>query len=423
MHGSHAVGDRNAGEVCYGGSDRMNTGERAENLGKDVTARVVAELAAAMRRKPANEARLAGVTRALAPHSFELRAMAAEVADWLVRRAVFDRPLYCALIRALAETEPDRAAPMLARALSGPDAGGFAALSAACFCQHPELSVPLARVATNRHPHLAFAAAVARAARGEADGTQLTELAPRIKESHRIALCVELFMPLLRGLTLPSSIGPALAVLRDAERHLGRWLILAEVAHKAGDPKPVQEAQEKAADGPTTARTAWSLVIWALCGGDQPPAQRPTVELIARLSDRPSAERDMTFLFRMAAAKAPGARMMLESLIKPPGLVEDMAVRAALYLVRDHGRDDLVPALEAAARPSKQQEQRGLAIAALWDAGRKQTALELAHHAMRSRSLSTLAWAGLVQTASARKSQQPVVDEPNYRRIQTGWLD
>jgi hypothetical protein len=117
---------------------------------------------------------------------------------------------------------------------------------------------------------LAFAAELARLSRRESQGSQITAIAPKIKEAHRIALCSELFVTLLTREPLPIAVAPALAVLRDAERHLGRWLLLGELATRAGDPLPLEEAQRRAQSGPPSARAAWSLVAWAL-----DPAARP----------------------------------------------------------------------------------------------------------------------------------------------------
>ena len=195
-----------------------------------------------------------------------------------------------------------------------------------------------------------------------------------IKESHRIALCVELFVPLARSAPVPVHVGPALAVLRGAERHLGRWLVLADVAAKAGDMGPLEEAVAKSQVGPSSARAAWSLVAWALSdtvtsaralttpsvtqrrqrrqrrrngapteprpGSVAPPATRPTVELVARLSDRPSADRDTTFLFRMARARAMSCKPMLEGLAKggPLAPLMDEVVRPSGLVSRARPR-------------------------------------------------------------------------------------
>ena len=63
-----------------------------------------------------------------------------------------------------------------------------------------------------------------------------------------MALCVELFLPLSRGSHLPSNVAPALAMMRDAERHLGRWLVLAQVSVSADDPGPLAVAADRMKD-------------------------------------------------------------------------------------------------------------------------------------------------------------------------------
>jgi hypothetical protein len=263
-----------------------------------------------------------------------------------------------------------------------------------------------------------------------------------IKESHRISLCTDLFVPLTRGEPIPVHVGPALAVLRGAERHLGRWLVLADVAAKAGDLGPYEEATSKASVGPTSARAAWSLVAWALSETRAavtpnappvaPPTTRPTVELVARLSDRPSADRDTTFLFRMAHARAPSCKPMLEGLAKGTPLADEVSVRAASYLARDHGRSDMRAALEECALDTKRDELRGLAVAALWDCAsgpeRTQTrarARDLSDELTTGRSLSNAAWGALVRAAHAthREADFVVTTETALRWIQWGWLE
>jgi hypothetical protein len=402
----------------------MAKGARTDTVGRDVAERVEADIASALRRRPANEAKLAGVVRALCPHSAAIRNAVTEATATLVRRGSYARPLYQAAVRAVAESSSKRGTSILAKALtSSEDAGGFATLCAASFTHDGGLTAPLAKVATSRHPHISFGAEIARSARGECDGTHLTATAPKIKESHRIAMCVEIFVPLSRGSFLPPTVAPALAVLRDAERHLGRWLVLAEVATRAKDPGPLLEAQGKARNGPSSARSAWTLAAWALSGGGDPPGTRPTVELVARLSDRPSADRDTTFLFRLAAARAASARPMLESLTKTAPLQDEVALRAASFLSRDHARHDLQAAIHACAKTSKRDDLKGLAIAALWDAGAHEQALSLAEGALRSRSLSTAAWAALVRAAAENQWDEPVIDEPTFRRVQWGWVE
>jgi hypothetical protein len=407
---------------------------RAEVVDKATRGRFEAELDAALKRRPAGEAKLAGALRAVATLSPALRASMAEAASVMLRRKSFDRELYSACLRSIAEAEDRQTTSLLKTALASDECGGSPALAAACFSRDAALTPLLAKIAASRQSHLSFAAETARVARRESNGAHLTALAPMIKESHRISLCVELFVPLARSAPIPALIGPALGVLRGAERHLGRWLVLADVAVKAGDRTPLEEALEKANVGPQSARAAWSLVAWALAdvgnahhGGAAAPQTRPTVELVARLSDRPSADRDTTFLFRMARAGAAVAKPMLETLARPLPLADDVSIRAAMYLARDHGKGELRDALLEAAKEPKREELRGLAIAALWDLGERDTARALADEALDSKVLGTVAWATLVRAAAIRGGRdakgEAVLGETPFRWIQWGWLE
>ncbi len=395
--------------------------EQGELLGEEPVERFEAVIQAALRRKPAHEAKLSGAFRALAPHSGRLTRLLGQTVETLVKRASFDRPLYAGTVRALADIDPATAAVELERALATEEAGGLPTLSAACCLASGRLSEPLARVAGSRHPHLAFAAEVARIARAESGGEHIASLAPKIKESHRIALCVDVFVPLLRYPALPLTIAPALAVLRDAERHLGRWLVFGEIAARAGDAKPLEEARDRASTGPSSARAAWALVAWALEQDAEPPSVRPTVEIVSRLSDRPSADRDPTFLYRLAEAKVPAARPMLESLARGP-LRTDVAVRSAMYLARDHRRDDLRAALGALVDNPRHDALRGIAAAALYDLGERSLSIELTLALVQSRQLTTAVWGALLRAAQAGALDR-LVSEPTYRRVQLGWLE
>jgi hypothetical protein len=382
--------------------------------------RLVGEVRAALRRRPAHEAKLAGTLRAISAHSPELLGELVVTVETVARRGSFDRPLYSAAVRSLSEHGEDRLLPTLAKVLGNEDAGGLASLSAACFTKAALLDEPLAKASLSRHPMLAFAADVARLSRGEARGPRLAALAPKIKEAHRILLCSELFAAKLSGKALPVEIAPALAVLRDAERHLGRWLLLAEVATRAGDPSPLAEASLRARSGPESARAAWTLLAWALDPRAQAPSTRPTVELIARLSDRPSADRDATFLFRLAAARAVSAQPMLESMVRGGGLDDDLAVRAALHLCRDYGQAQQAEALAQAGKSPRKDILRGLAAAALFDCGQSQEALRLAGELDSSRHVPALGWASLVRAAAAGGRTGQLVSEANFRRMQQG---
>jgi hypothetical protein len=416
-------------------SQRRPALARAEIVDKATRGRFEMELDAALKRRNGHEGRLAGALRAIAPLSPALRASMAEATNIMIRRGSLGRELYGGCIRALAECEDRHTTTLLKAALGGDEAGGTAALSAACFSRDPALGSLLAKLAASRQSHLAFGAETARVVRGESNGGHLTALAPMIKESHRISLCVELFVPLARGGPVPNRVGPALTVLRGAERHLGRWLVLGEVAAVSGDSTPVDEARSRSAAGPASARVAWALVAWALAqrassahGGGEvaPPQTRPTVELVARLSDRPSADRDTTFLFRMARAGAASAKPMLEALAKPQPPSDEVGVRAALYLARDHKREDLRSALLETATSPRREELRGVAAAALWDLGMASPACDVAEDLLCSRIVGNVAWGALVRAAAARsrgERDDDLLTETPFRWIQWGWLE
>jgi len=265
---------------------------RTEVVGKAIRSRLESELISALKRRSASEPRLAGAVRAVGLISPQLRSSMADAALVMVRRRSFGRELYTACLRTLADACDARAPAIVTCALGTDDAGGTPTLGAACLLRDPSLAQILSKIAASRQSHTAFAAETARVARGESNGAQLLAIAPMIKEAHRIALCAELFVPLARGAPVPLAIAPALAVFRQAERHLGRWLVLGEIAVKAGDFGPLREADVRASHGPSSARAAWALVLWALeCtvarqrGTPPPPipTERPTVELVAQI--------------------------------------------------------------------------------------------------------------------------------------------
>lgn len=389
-------------------------------IGDAAIERLVDEVRSALRRRPSNEARLAGTLRAISRLSPALLGELVVAVETIARRGSFERPLYGAAVRSLGEHGEARLTPILVKVIASDEAGGLASLAAACFSRDASLGASLSRAAMNRHPVLAFAAEVARLTRGESRGELIASLAPKIKEAHRIALCSELFVSLLSRPPLPLSVAPALAVLRDAERHLGRWLLLGELATRAGDPKPLAEAQTRARSGPVSARAAWQLVAWALDPEAPSPSTRPTVELIARLSDRPSADRDATFLFRMAAAKAPTARAMLEGIARGSSLGDEASVRAALHLCRDYGQERQAVALAQTGKSPRKDALRGLAAAALYDCGQSQDAVRLAGELEGTRHLPAIGWTSLVRATAAGARSGVLVSEANFRRMQQG---
>ncbi|CAN5182830.1 hypothetical protein BH09MYX1_BH09MYX1_65200 [soil metagenome] len=233
---------------------------RTDLVGKVARLRFEDEIARALDRRGPAEAKLAGALRSVLPLSAQLRAQVVESLRVLVRRRTVARELYTGGIRAIAELGDPKTKELLCGALALEEAGGPATLGAAAACDAPELRPLLSKIAAGNKSHVSFAAEVARVVRGEANGTHLAALAPMIKESHRIALCTELFLPLSRGAPAPRTIGPALAPLSEAERHLGRWLVFAEVVTKSGDTTLLDLATSRAQTGAPSSRAAWELV-------------------------------------------------------------------------------------------------------------------------------------------------------------------
>jgi hypothetical protein len=194
------------------------------------------------------------------------------------------------------------------------------------------------------------------------------------------------------------------------------------VALRAGDTTPRDEAHRHARQGPSGARAAWALVAWALARDAAEPAVRVNLELVSRLSDRPSADRDMTFLFRLAAAKSQNARPMLETLAKGPLIASEHGVRAALHLARDYGLERFRQQLVDVLGHPKRDRLRGLAAAALFDLGDREDALA-AVRADGDRKLPGLAWVTLVRAGASGVERGPLVTEPVFRRIELGWVE
>ncbi|NUP12243.1 MAG: hypothetical protein HOW73_39860 [Polyangiaceae bacterium] len=396
-----------------------------------VERRIGGEIESTLRKRNPIEPRLAGAARAIAPHSVQVRTLLASALKELVKVDAFDRELYGAGMRALAENGDKKLGALLASALKTEDFGGLPALSAACFVQDPALGPSLARAAACSKTQLAFAGEVARLFRGEPTGPRLFSLAARIKEAHRIALSIELLLPLcLRQHEVSekacAGLGDALHVLRGSERHLGRWLLMAEIAHRGGDPRPLKEAIERTTTGPDSSRAAWSLVVWALDPNRGTGGTRPTSELVARLSHRPSADRDTGFLFRMAHARVEVARPMLEALARTKPLGDDVALRAAFLLAKNFDRSEFLREVIDSSETSARDDIRGLAAAALWDLGDRERALGVASTLAESPDLAALAWGALVTTAangSGGKRSGDVLTETAFRRVQLGWIE
>jgi hypothetical protein len=123
---------------------------------------------------------------------------------------------------------------------------------------------------------------------------------------------------------------------------------------------------------------------------------------------------------------------MLEGIAKTTPLLDEVSVRAASYLARDHARADMKEALVECALNAKREELRGLAVAALWDSGdpaARDRARDLSDELIVSRNLSNVAWGALVRAAHASpqargpSSDFVVAGETQCRWVQWGWLE
>ncbi len=391
---------------------------RSKEAPRDAGERLARLVGAALRRKYEAEGDVAWAARAAAPASAAVREALGEAGTTLARRASFDRPLYVASLRALAEAGDARAAAMLEPALSVEGSGGLGVLSVATLVRGASLRGALARAAALRQTHLAFAAELARVARGESTGTPLLALAPKVKEEYRIALCRDVFVPLRQGPALGVAVTPAVAVLRGAERHLGRWLVFAEVEQRAGDETARREAVERSQGGAVGSRGAWALVAWALGAGGA-PASRPGLDLLTRLSDRPSSSRDATFLFRLAEARVPSVRLALEAIAREPGPPSLAGLRAAYFLARDHGRDEARTLLSETAFGAL-SPTAAFAAALLFDLGERERAREALDPGRLGPDAppSALGWSALA--AAAAPAGPPLVQERTYRDLTPG---
>src|SRR6188768_4433005 len=98
------------------GSSPMGSAE-ANVIGAAAVERLVGEVRAALRRRPAHEAKLAGTLRAISAHSPELLYELVVAVETVARRGSFERPLYSAAVRSLSERGDAGLTPVLAKAL------------------------------------------------------------------------------------------------------------------------------------------------------------------------------------------------------------------------------------------------------------------------------------------------------------------
>jgi hypothetical protein len=410
----------------------IHAGDKVEvrpALGRAIRERLERDLDHALKRRPADETVLSGVVRALSPYNLKIRSAARQSLEVLAKRRSFDRPLYHVLLRTMGDLAEPSACSLVEGALGQIAQAGYTPLAAACGCANPAVLQELSRAAGRERAHTAFAAELALACHASARPAHLIHLAPMIKEEHRISLCYEFVPALARLKEIPSAVGPALRVLRAAERHLGRWLGLAEIEVRSGEFSSLGEAKERLDSASASGRGSWQLMVWALEYAKNPARgpslSRVSVDALSRLAER--ADRASHFGFRLAAAREVAMEQVLgHQLLHPPRTAD--SIRAAMHLGRDLGhaqmRDTLADACDDRALDD---DLRGLAVASLYDVGDRDGALERALELQEARSLKSAAWAALVRYRMRERAfngcSSPVVTESRYRWIQCGWLE
>jgi hypothetical protein len=404
------------------GQERSKSlGIKPELVDRPTRMRLESELEATLKRRVPHEGVIGGAFRLLWTTSASLRRAGRDAFALLLRRRSFDRPLFSALVRALSEDTRASSRDLVREAVADEEAALCGALAAACASSDAALAPILEQRARSPKAFVAFAAECARILRGETNGARLSSLAPRIKEDYRLLLVRDIFVPLARRMVPGrADIGPGLFVLSQAERHLGRWLALGEVATAAGSDVFLARARELARTGPESSRGAWSLVEWVLNARAGAPSALPPVRLaaetLARLSDRPSAERDWTFLFRMGTEPhGSQARGALEKLATAK--LDDAAKIRALRALSTGGHADSRLQLRALAEGEGASDVRGLATAALWDAGEHDHARDCAATLVVAKELPAVIWGSLVRLTEPGRH---IVDEARVRWIERG---
>jgi hypothetical protein len=77
-------------------------------------------------------------------------------------------------------------------------------------------------------------------------------------------------------------------------------------------------------------------------------------------------------------------------------------------------------------KTAQRDDLRGLAAAALWDAGKRDIAREIAKNLIAQKGgLFSAAWSAMVLLADAGRfsASMPVAHEPAVRWMQAGWLE
>lgn len=381
-----------------------------------VVLRLREALRGVMARRGEREVVAASVVRHLAGVSTSVRRLLAEAAGELSSRGSFDRPVMHAAL--YASNLLGASGEMITLAALASENAPWSAFVAASQSSATAVCQAVSRLSARTQGHLGFGAAFVRSLTGDdAAGKRATELAVMLKEAHRVRWIDEFAMPVLARNVLPSrSVARTLEALRGVERHLGRWLRLGELELACGGESVADGCRRGREASSVPSRHVWSWIEWLLsrgaCRASAPP--RLSRDVINKLSDRPSASRDLSFLHRVGdLGVAPAADPL--AIVGRSGKSPD-AVRALLTLVTRYGRTDRIERLRTIAARGT-DAARGVAAAALWDLGDRNAALELVDELVISKSLANVGWGALIRVAHLTGDGHPIVSETAVRRL------
>ncbi len=388
--------------------------ELGASLEQRCVERLTASLKASLKRRSTTECRVAGALAVVAPHCQALLDEVATGVDVLLSRRQIERPLFKAGLHALLVARAPQADELLCRSLAFTEDPQL--LVSARGVKSPRLAAPLQHIATTGRAQAAFCAELARACRGESRGARLVEVATRMKEADRLRLLDSLLVLSDPAKAMPASVWPALRILRDAERHVGRWLAWAELGGASSLDESLRVARQRAQQSSRGSLAAWQLACWALSGKkDDLPVRVPSLSQLDRLNGRSGCRGGAAFVFRLARHDAAYVRPRLEELLTRDD--ECIGVRARVHLARA-GDESSLDWMTRTARGRGPGSVRALCIAGLFDATGKPGSAPA--DLSRSKALQPAVWLGLVALAS-RGAVGEVLCARHVSGVERGW--
>ncbi len=371
----------------------MHMSEFVASLEQRCIERLTTSLRAALKRRTSAEGRLAGALAIVAPHSSALLDEMTQALETLLLREQVERPLFKAGVHALLKANAVRGGEFLCRGLLFTEDPHL--LVSGRFTKSAELTGTLQRIASKAKAQATFCAELARVSRGESRGARLVEVATRMKESDRLELIERLLLLDEPASPIPAHAWPALRILRDAERHVGRWLAWAELGGALGRDESIKLARQRMERSGRTSRTAWQLACWALSGdGEDLPLRIPSLVQLDRLGGLSACRAAPAFVFRIAEHDVEYARPRLRDLVVDSE--PSVQVRARVHLARS-GDSESLHWLQRTAEGRGSGTMRALCVGAMFDVtGKPQPApVELT----RGKALEPAVWLGLLALA------------------------